>query len=122
MGLFQSCFAKNNKVGVMTEEMEAYEKVRRTMVTEEVTKKKGGVAFDLTFVSEETPKMPPPRLLENKKEDFEKWRESQEKAQIEKQERAQQNREEARIQKEIEVAHKEMERLEKNVNIDITPE
>ncbi|XP_062588959.1 uncharacterized protein LOC134250619 [Saccostrea cucullata] len=120
MGLFQSCFARNNKVGVMKEEMEAYEKVRRTMVTEEVTKKKGGVAFDLTFVSEETPKMPPPRLLENKKEDFEKWRESQEKAQIEKQERAQQIREEARIQKEIEVAHKEMERLEKYVNIDST--
>ncbi|XP_062598631.1 uncharacterized protein LOC134260061 [Saccostrea cucullata] len=120
MGLFQSCFAKNNKVGVMKEEIEAYEKVRRTMVTKEVTKKKGGVAFDLTFVSEEIPKMPPPRLLENKKEDFEKWRESQEKAQTEKQERAQQKREEARIQKEIEVAHKEMERLEKYVNIDST--
>ncbi|XP_062576154.1 uncharacterized protein LOC134238033 [Saccostrea cucullata] len=118
MGLFQSCFARNNKVGVMKEEMDAYEKVRRAMVTEEVTKKKGGVAFDLTFVSEETPKMAPPRLLENnKKEDFEKWRESKKKAQIEKQERAQQNREEARIQKEIEVAHKEMERLEKYVNI-----
>ncbi|XP_062586536.1 uncharacterized protein LOC134248140 [Saccostrea cucullata] len=102
----------------MKEEMEAYEKVWKTMVTEEVTKKRGGVAFDLTFVSEETPKMPPPRLIENKKEgDFEKWRESQEKSQVQKQERAQQNREEARIQKEIEVAHKEMERLKKYVNL-----
>ncbi|XP_061180366.1 uncharacterized protein LOC133188907 [Saccostrea echinata] len=117
MGLLQSCFARNNKVGVAKEEMEAYEKVRKTMVTEEVTEKKGGVAFDLTFVSEETPKMPPPKLLENKKEDFEKWKESQKKTQAQKQERAQQNREEARIQKEIDVAHKEMERLEKYVNL-----
>ncbi|XP_062578285.1 uncharacterized protein LOC134240194 [Saccostrea cucullata] len=117
MGLFQSCFAENNKVGVMKEEMEVYEKVRRAMVTKEVTKKKGGVASDLTFVSEETPKMPPARLLENKKKDFEKWRKSQEKSQAEKHGRAQQNREEARVQKEIEVAHKELERIEKYFNV-----
>lgn len=74
MGLLQSCFAKNNKVGVMKEEAEVYEKVRRAMVTEDVTEKKGGLAFGLTFVSEEEPKMPPRRLTELKKEDFEKWR------------------------------------------------
>ncbi|XP_062618723.1 uncharacterized protein LOC134280321 [Saccostrea cucullata] len=117
MGLFQSCFAKNNKVGVMKEEMEVYEKVRKTMVTDEVTEMRGGLAFDLTFVSEETPKMPPARLLENKEKDFEKWRESQEKSQAEKQARAQKKREEARVQKEIDVAHKEMERLEKYFNV-----
>ncbi|XP_062590356.1 uncharacterized protein LOC134251953 [Saccostrea cucullata] len=117
MGISQSCLAKNNKVGVLKEEKEVYEKVLRTMVTNEVTEKKGGVAFGLTFLSEETRKVPPPRLLEDKKGDFEKWRESQEKAQAEKQDRAQQNREEARIHKEIEAAHKEMERLEKYVNI-----
>ena len=75
MGLFQSCLAKNNKVGVMREEKEMYDKVCRTMVTEDVTERKGGLAFGLTFVSEEEPKMPPPRLLECKKdEDFEKWK------------------------------------------------
>lgn len=74
MGLFQSCLASNNKVGVMKEEKEVYDKVRRTMVTEGVTEKKGGVAFGLTFVSEEAPKMPPRRLMELKKEDPEKWR------------------------------------------------
>uniref|UniRef100_A0A8W8K6W2 Uncharacterized protein n=1 Tax=Magallana gigas TaxID=29159 RepID=A0A8W8K6W2_MAGGI len=73
MGLLQSCFAKINKVGVMKEEAEVYEKVRRAMVTEDVTEK-GGLSFGLTFVSEEEPKMPPRRLTELKKEDFEKWR------------------------------------------------
>ena len=59
----------------MREEKEVYDKVCRTMVTEEVTERKGGLAFGLTFVSEEEPKMPPPRLLESKKEeDFEKWK------------------------------------------------
>ena len=58
----------------MKEEAEVYEKVRRAMVTEDVTEKKGGLAFGLTFVSEEEPKLPPRRLTELKKEDFEKWR------------------------------------------------
>ncbi|XP_062607887.1 uncharacterized protein LOC134269699 [Saccostrea cucullata] len=118
MGLLQSCLARKNKVGIMKEEAEAYEKVRKAMITEEVTEKRGGVAFDLTFVSEDTPRNPPTRLLESKRKDnFEDWKKCQEKTQAEKQERAQQNREEARIQKEIDVAHKEMERLEKYVNL-----
>lgn len=77
MGIFQSCLARNNKVGVMgKEEAEEYEKVIRTMVTEEVTEKKGGVAFGLSFISEEgTPKPVPSRLVcGDKEEDFEKWR------------------------------------------------
>ncbi|XP_065940812.1 uncharacterized protein [Magallana gigas] len=119
MGLLQSCFAKNNKVGVMKEEAEVYEKVRRAMVTEDVTEKKGGLTFGLTFVSEEEPKLPPRRLTELKKEDFEKWRDDQEKVQSQKQRLAQQRREEALIQKKIEVAHREMERLEKYVNLSV---
>lgn len=42
--------------------------------------------------------------------------ENQEKAHAEKQDRAQQRREEALVQKKIENAHKETERLEKYVN------
>ncbi|XP_034313955.2 uncharacterized protein [Magallana gigas] len=103
----------------MKEEAEVYEKVRRAMVTEDVTEKKGGLAFGLTFVSEEEPKMPPRRLTELKKEDFDKWRDDQEKVQSQKQKLAQQRREEALIQKKIEVAHKEMERLEKYVNLSV---
>lgn len=103
----------------MKEEAEVYEKVRRVMVTEEVTEKKGGLAFSLTFVSGEEPKMPPRRLTELKKEDFEKWRDDQEKVQSQKQKLAQQRREEALIQKKIEVAHREMERLEKYVNLSV---
>uniref|UniRef100_A0A8W8JK19 Uncharacterized protein n=1 Tax=Magallana gigas TaxID=29159 RepID=A0A8W8JK19_MAGGI len=85
MGLLQSCFAKNNKVGVMKEEAEVYEKVRRAMVTEDVTEKK----------------------------------DDQENVQSQKQKLAQQRREEALLQKKIEVAHKEMERLEKYVNLSV---
>lgn len=103
----------------MKEEAEVYEKVRRAMVTEDVTEKKGGLAFGLTFVSEEEPKLPPRRLTELKKEDFEKWRDDQEKVQSQKQRLAQQRREEALIQKKIEVAHREMERLEKYVNLGV---
>lgn len=101
------------------EEAEEYEKVIRTMVTEEVTEKKGGVAFGLSFISEEgTSKPVPSRLVSsNKEEDFEKWRENQAKAQAEKQEQAQQRRDESLVQKKIENAHKEMERLEKYVNV-----
>nr|XP_011436638.2 uncharacterized protein LOC105334779 isoform X1 [Crassostrea gigas] len=120
MGIFQSCLARNNKVGVMgKEEAEEYEKVIRTIVTEEVTEKKGGVAFGLSFISEEgTPKPVPNRLMcSNKEEDFEKWRENQAKTQTEKQEQAQQRREESLVQKKIENAHREMERLEKYVNV-----
>lgn len=43
----------------------------------------------------------------------------QEKVQSQKQRLAQQRREEALIQKKIEVAHKEMERLEKYVNLSV---
>lgn len=43
----------------------------------------------------------------------------QEKVQSQKQKLAQQRREEALIQKKIEVAHKEMERLEKYVNLSV---
>ncbi|XP_065940813.1 uncharacterized protein [Magallana gigas] len=103
----------------MKEEAEVYEKVRRAMVTEDVTEKKGGLTFGLTFVSEEEPKLPPRRLTELKKEDFEKWRDDQEKVQSQKQRLAQQRREEALIQKKIEVAHREMERLEKYVNLSV---
>ncbi|XP_062602519.1 uncharacterized protein LOC134264234 [Saccostrea cucullata] len=122
MGIFQSCLGKHNRVGVMgKEEMKAYEKVRQTMITEDLTERKGGVAFDLTFLTAESalklPTRPPSRLTTDKKEDFEKWRENQEKTQVEKQERARQKREEAIVQKKIESAHKEMERLEKYVNI-----
>ncbi|XP_011439160.2 uncharacterized protein [Magallana gigas] len=86
------------------------------MVTEDVTEKKGGLVFGLTFVSEEEPKLPARRLTELKKEDFEKLRDDQEKVQSKKQKLAQQRREEALIQKKIEVAHREMQRLEKYVN------
>ena len=58
----------------MPEEQEVYDKVRSTLVTDHVTEKRGGVAFGLTFISEEAPKMPPRRLMELKKEDSEKWR------------------------------------------------
>lgn len=77
MGIFQSCLARNNKVGVMgKEEVEEYEKVIRTMVTEDVTEKKGGLAFGLSFISEdEAPKPVPSRLVcGDKEENFEKWR------------------------------------------------
>lgn len=43
----------------------------------------------------------------------------QEKVQSQKQRLAQQRREEALIQKKIEVAHREMERLEKYVNLSV---
>lgn len=43
--------------------------------------------------------------------------ENQAKAQAEKQEQAQQRREESLVQKKIENAHREMERLEKYVNV-----
>lgn len=56
----------------MKEEMETYEKVIRALVTEDMTEKRGGVAFDLTFISEKPPKMPSPKVLKNKKEDFKK--------------------------------------------------
>lgn len=58
------------------EEVEEYEKVIRTMVTEDVTEKKGGVAFGLSFISEdEAPKPVPSRLVcGDKEENFEKWR------------------------------------------------
>lgn len=75
MGLCQSCLAKNNElrvVPVVKDEIGAYEKVIRSLVTEDMKEKRGGVAFDLTFISEKTPKMPSPKML--KKADFEKWK------------------------------------------------
>lgn len=75
MGLFQSCLAKNNElrvVPVVKEEIGSYEKVIRALVTEDMTEKRSGVAFDLTFFSEKTPKMPSPKML--KKADFESER------------------------------------------------
>ncbi|XP_062572211.1 uncharacterized protein LOC134234166 [Saccostrea cucullata] len=122
MGIFQSCLAKHNRVGVMgKEEMETYEKVRRTMITEDLTERKGGMAFDLTFLTEDSALKlqpgPPSRLTNDKKENFEYWRENQEKTQAEKQERAQQKREEVLVQKKIENAHKELDRLEKYANL-----
>ena len=132
----------------MPEEREAcYDKVRSTLVTDHVTEKRGGLAFGLTFISEEAPKMPPRRLMELRKEDSQNWRgmshkgkngvntywingcllrnfyffhmfiETQGKILVRKQLRAQQNREDARIKKQIETAHKEMARLEKYVNV-----
>nr|XP_022334441.1 uncharacterized protein LOC111131286 [Crassostrea virginica]XP_022334442.1 uncharacterized protein LOC111131286 [Crassostrea virginica]XP_022334443.1 uncharacterized protein LOC111131287 [Crassostrea virginica]XP_022334444.1 uncharacterized protein LOC111131287 [Crassostrea virginica] len=101
----------------MQEEQEAYDKVRSTLVTDHVTEKRGGVAFGLTFISEEAPKMPPRRLMELKKEDSQKWRENQEIILARKQLQAQLNREDARIKKQIETAHKEMARLEKYANV-----
>ena len=74
MGLLQSCFAKNNKVGVMSGEQETFDKVHSTQVTDHVTEKRGGVAFGLTFVSEEALEMPLRRLMELKKEDSQRWR------------------------------------------------
>ena len=52
---------------MMLEEQEAYEKVRRTLVTDHVTEKRGIVEFGLTFVSEKKPKMPPRKQMEMKR-------------------------------------------------------
>lgn len=58
----------------MKEEKEVYDKVCCMMVIEGVMEKKGGVVFGLIFVLEEVLKMLFCRLMEFKKEDFEKWR------------------------------------------------
>ena len=65
--MLQRCFAKNNKVGVMPVEQETFDKVNSRLVTDHVTENRGGVAFWISFVSEEAPKMPPRKLIEMKK-------------------------------------------------------
>ena len=57
----------------MPEEQETFDKVRSTLVTDHLTEKRGRVAFWLTYVSEESPKMPQRRLMALKKEDSQKW-------------------------------------------------
>lgn len=59
MGLFEY-LARKNKVGVMMEEKEAYNNVRRTTVLEKLTK-------SLTSTSEGAPKMQPRRLTDESK-------------------------------------------------------
>ncbi|XP_056022095.1 uncharacterized protein LOC125651078 [Ostrea edulis] len=119
MGVFQSCLSKNNKVGVSeSEEIEAYKLVQRSVVTEELFEAKGGMAFNVTFGASENSKLPPTRIINGQKEeDFERWRGTQEKIQVYKQKRAQDNRDKERVQRQIETAQKEMERLEKYVNL-----
>ncbi|XP_048742997.2 uncharacterized protein LOC125656435 [Ostrea edulis] len=119
MGIIQSCLSKNNKVGVVeSEERETYQIVRPPVVTDELLEAKGGVTFSLTFGASGKPKLPPTRMVNGpKEENFEKWRVSQEQLQLNKQKRAEDNREKERIQKQIETAQKEMERLEKYANL-----
>ncbi|XP_048780764.2 uncharacterized protein LOC125683542 [Ostrea edulis] len=118
MGIIQSCFSKNNKVGALeSEEIESYQLVRQPVVTDELLEAKGGMAFSVTFGASEKSKIPSIRMVNGQKEDFETWRVTQEKMQVNKQKRAQDNREKERIKKQIETAQKEMERFEKYVNL-----
>lgn len=61
MGLFEY-LTRNNKVGVMMDEKEAYDKVRRTTVLKKVAEKKGP-----TSTSESVPKIQPRRLSDESK-------------------------------------------------------
>lgn len=61
MGLFEY-LTRNNKVGVMMDEKEAYDKVRRTTVLKKVAEKKGP-----TSTSEGVPKIQPRRLSDESK-------------------------------------------------------
>lgn len=61
MGLFEY-LTRNNKVGVMMDEKEAYDKVRRTTVLKKVAEKKGP-----TSTSEGAPKIQPRRLSDESK-------------------------------------------------------
>lgn len=61
MGLFEY-LTRNNKVGVMMDEKEAYDKVRRTTVLKKVAEKKGP-----TSTSEGVPKIQPRRLSDERK-------------------------------------------------------
>lgn len=61
MGLFEY-LTRNNKVGVMMDEKEAYDKVRRTAVLKKVAEKKGP-----TSTSEGVPKIQPRRLSDESK-------------------------------------------------------
>lgn len=61
MGLFEY-LTRNNKVGVMMDEKEAYDKVRRTTVLKKVAEKKGP-----TYTSEGVPKIQPRRLSDESK-------------------------------------------------------
>ncbi|XP_048781400.2 uncharacterized protein LOC125683906 [Ostrea edulis] len=113
MGLIQSCLAKRNKVGVSErDETEAYGTVQQSTVVDA----KGGVTFDVTFETTGPGKSRTPQFLfvNNQKEDnFEEWRENQERMQEERQSRAKEKRHEVRVLKQIEMAHREMDRLEK---------
>lgn len=61
MGLFEY-LTRNNKVGVMMDEKEAYDKVRRITVLKKVAEKKGP-----TSTSEGVPKIQPRRLSDESK-------------------------------------------------------
>lgn len=61
MGLFEY-LTRNNKVGVMMDEKEAYDKVCRTTVLKKVAEKKGP-----TSTSEGVPKIQPRRLSDESK-------------------------------------------------------
>lgn len=61
MGLFEY-LTRNNKVGVMMDEKEAYDTVRRTTVLKKVAEKKGP-----TSTSEGVPKIQPRRLSDESK-------------------------------------------------------
>lgn len=61
MGLFEY-LTRNNKVGVMMDEKEAYDKVRCTTVLKKVAEKKGP-----TITSEGVPKIQPRRLSDESK-------------------------------------------------------
>lgn len=61
MGLLEY-LTRNNKVGVMMDEKDAYDKVRRTTVLKKVAEKKGP-----TSTSEGVPKIQPRRLSDESK-------------------------------------------------------
>lgn len=61
MGLLEY-LTRNNKVGVMMDEKDAYDKVRRTTVLKKVAEKKGP-----TSTSEGAPKIQPRRLSDESK-------------------------------------------------------
>jgi hypothetical protein len=76
MGMFHSCLSKNNKVGVLgSEEPAAYQLARSSVVTADLLKARGGLAFSVTFGASGKPKLLPIRKENRQKEEnFEKWR------------------------------------------------
>ncbi|XP_052689960.1 uncharacterized protein LOC128167970 [Crassostrea angulata] len=87
MGLFEY-LTRNNKVGVMMDEKEAYDKVRRTTVLKKVAEKNGP-----TSTSEGAPKIQPRRLSDESK-GTEKRKKSQGMTMARKKKLAKQRREE----------------------------